>query len=156
MSHVEPHGPDDRPDLGHESTDANPRVLAYAFAGLSLLLIVTFVAMWALFVYFDWSAQKSQPSKANQWGKVDYRPPEPRLQTSPGADMKQMLERENHLMQSYGWVNKASGLVRIPVDRAMDIVAKKGLPHLGPLGVPEGTPGGASQTPPPNGGNTTP
>ena len=156
MSHVEPHGPDDRPDLGHESTDANPRVLAYAFAGLSLLLIVTFVAMWALFVYFDSSAQKSQPSKANQWGKVDDRPPEPRLQTSPGADMKQMLERENHLMQSYGWVNKASGLVRIPVDRAMDIVAKQGLPHLGPLGVPEQTPGGANQTPPPNGGNTTP
>jgi len=142
VSHLENHPPEHRPDVGHETTDANPKVLAYAFVFLSVLLIVTFVGMWGLFVFFDWRAEKTDPGrgKANQWGNVDYRPPEPRLQTSPGADMQQMLQRENQLMQSYGWVNKASGLVRIPVDRAMDIVAQKGLPKLPPLGAPEDTP----------------
>lgn len=140
MSHAEHNGPGDRPDPGYESTDANPKVLAYAFVGLSLLIIFAFVAMWLLFVYFDATAEKAEGSRDNQWSDIEYRPPEPRLQTSPGADMKQMLEREEKLMQSYGWVNKASGIVRIPVGAAMDIVAKKGLPNLPPIGAPEDTP----------------
>ncbi len=140
MSHAEDNRRDDRPELGYESTDANPKVLAYAFVALSLLIIFTFVAMWLLFVYFDSKAEKSDRGRANPWGNVDYRPPEPRLQTSPNADLRKMLDHENHLMQSYGWVNKASGIVRIPVARAMDIVAKKGLPNLPQIGAPEDTP----------------
>lgn len=140
MSHAEHNRTDDRPELGYETHDANPKALAYAFVGLSALLILTFVSMWLLFVYFDASARKADRGKASQWSNIDYRPPEPRLQTSPAADLKKMLDNENHLMNSYGWVNKASGLVRIPVDRAMDIVAKKGLPTLPPIGAPEATP----------------
>jgi len=150
VSHGEDHRPDERPNLGYETTDANTKVLAYAFVGLSLLIIGAFVAMWLLFVYFDSVAHKAEQREANPWGNVDYRPPEPRLQTSPAADMQQMLERQNQLMKSYGWVNKASGIVRIPVDRAMDIVAKKGLPKLPPIGAPEDTPN------PPDGGNRNP
>ncbi|MFB3904813.1 MAG: hypothetical protein ACE15E_15280 [Acidobacteriota bacterium] len=139
MSHSAGHHPN-RSGLGHEVTDANPKVLAYALVGLALLLIFVFVAMWLLFIYFDSRAEKAETGRPSQWGQVDYRPPEPRLQTSPAEDMEKMREREERLIHSYGWVNKASGIVRIPVDRAMDIVAAKGLPKLPPIGMAEDTP----------------
>jgi hypothetical protein len=34
------------------------------------------------------------------------------------------LERLSH----YGWVDRAAGIAHIPIDRAIDILAKRGLP----------------------------
>jgi hypothetical protein len=39
-----------------------------------------------------------------------------------------MRAAEDAALDSYGWVDKDAGIVRIPVDRAMEILAKKGLP----------------------------
>mgnify|MGYP003497489033 CR=1 FL=1 len=35
---------------------------------------------------------------------------------------------EEKLLKGYGWVDPDKGIVRIPVDRALEIVAQKGLP----------------------------
>ncbi len=55
-------------------------------------------------------------------------PPEPRLQTSPAADMEALRERDRALLQSYGWVDRAHGIVRVPIDDAKALVLRKGLP----------------------------
>ena len=39
-----------------------------------------------------------------------------------------MRAAEEAALNSYGWVDKDAGIVKIPVDRAMEILAKKGLP----------------------------
>ncbi|HXK60535.1 MAG TPA: hypothetical protein PLP42_11645 [Acidobacteriota bacterium] len=130
--------PADKIDTGYETTDANPRMLAYAFVGLGVLIAVVFVAMWLLFVYFDY--RSGQPVAESRQRAIDYRPPSPRLQTSPGTDLREMLEKEQQQLESYGWVNKASGIVRIPVEQAMDIVVENGLPNLPPIGAEEETP----------------
>jgi hypothetical protein len=31
-------------------------------------------------------------------------------------------------LSSYGWVDREAGIVRIPIDRAMDLLAERGLP----------------------------
>jgi hypothetical protein len=54
--------------------------------------------------------------------------PEPRLQLSPPADMEAFRAREEGELTTYGWVNKTSGIVRIPIQRAMEILAQRGLP----------------------------
>jgi hypothetical protein len=44
---------------------------------------------------------------------------------------KQLLDvhaREDHVLKSYAWVDKSQGIVRIPIDQAIDELAKKGLP----------------------------
>jgi hypothetical protein len=35
---------------------------------------------------------------------------------------------ENQMLNSYGWVDQQKGIIRIPIARAMDLVARKGLP----------------------------
>jgi hypothetical protein len=36
--------------------------------------------------------------------------------------------QEEKTLHSYGWVDQRAGVVRIPIDRAMELVAQRGLP----------------------------
>ena len=60
---------------------------------------------------------------------VDVVPPAPRLQGNPGVELILFKEQELKLLNHYGWINKEAGIARIPIDRAMDILARKGLPE---------------------------
>jgi len=48
-------------------------------------------------------------------------------ETSP-EDMIAQREQAEARLNSYGWVDKEAGVVRIPIDQAMALVAEKGLP----------------------------
>jgi hypothetical protein len=50
------------------------------------------------------------------------------LQIDAHNELRQMRAAEEAALNSYGWVDKESGRVRIPIERAMDILAEKGLP----------------------------
>jgi hypothetical protein len=54
--------------------------------------------------------------------------PEPRLQEDPAVDLALLREREEKRLSTYGWVDRANGVVRIPIERAMELVAREGLP----------------------------
>ena len=54
---------------------------------------------------------------------------EPVLQIDPVADLKAYEAQEEALLHSYGWVDKGAGVARIPIDRAIELIAKQGLPH---------------------------
>jgi hypothetical protein len=42
--------------------------------------------------------------------------------------MQDMLQAENAQLHSYGWIDRAAGMVRMPIDRAMEVVVQQGLP----------------------------
>ena len=55
-------------------------------------------------------------------------PPTPRLQVSSGQDLKELRAKEAAPLQGYHWVNKDLGVVGIPVERAIELLAQRGLP----------------------------
>ena len=55
-------------------------------------------------------------------------PPAPRLQTQPFKDVYLLKQDSNERLNSYGWADKANGIVHIPIDRAMEFTVKQGLP----------------------------
>ena len=55
-------------------------------------------------------------------------PPEPRLQEAPALDLARFRAREEERLSTYGWIDRPNGVVHIPIDRAMEIVARDGLP----------------------------
>jgi hypothetical protein len=55
-------------------------------------------------------------------------PPEPRLQTEPREDLRNLRESEERTLTTYGWVDRNAGVVRIPIDRAMTLTVERGLP----------------------------
>jgi hypothetical protein len=55
--------------------------------------------------------------------------PTPKVQTDDGLqDMVDLHAKEDLLLYHYSWVNQAQGKVRIPIDRAMELIAARGLP----------------------------
>jgi hypothetical protein len=74
-------------------------------------------------------------------------PPEPRLEANPLVPRLRMRAEEDWVLQNYGWVDQKAGMVRIPIDRAMDLLAERGLPPAKPMAaaatlppLPGGTP----------------
>ena len=55
-------------------------------------------------------------------------PPRPRLQIAPHEDLEQKRRREDPILNSYGWVDPKAGVVRLPIDRAIELVAQRGIP----------------------------
>lgn len=54
--------------------------------------------------------------------------PSPRLQIRPAGDLAALHHEETRLLTTYGWVDGKKGVVRIPIERAMQILAERGLP----------------------------
>jgi hypothetical protein len=52
----------------------------------------------------------------------------PKLLARPERELDEVRAAEKEQLGSYGWVDQAGGVARIPVERAMEIVAAQGLP----------------------------
>ena len=52
--------------------------------------------------------------------------PAPRLQDHPRRDLAALQERDRQLIEGYGWVDRGAGRVRIPVERAMELLVAEG------------------------------
>ena len=50
------------------------------------------------------------------------------LEVKPGEDLKTVRAQEDAILKSYAWADPDKGIVRIPIDRAIEIVAARGLP----------------------------
>jgi hypothetical protein len=111
----------------YETRDANFKNLLIIAGGLALLVGITMLVAHGLFGFLEgYTEQPGQrPTPVATPGKL---PPEPRIQANPPADLATMLREEDSVLYSYAWVNKDSGLARIPIERAMKLLAKEGLP----------------------------
>jgi hypothetical protein len=111
----------------YEKRDANFRNLMLIAGGLALMVIVTMFAAKGLFGLL--SEDTPQPgARPSPYGVLKSLPPQPYLQPNPPADLAEMHREEDSVLNSYGWVNRDSGLVRVPIERAMALLVKKGLP----------------------------
>ena len=101
------------------------RGVAYTTFGILALTIVAALGMWWLLSSFLSGADEADPRPAPAVAAVPRElPPGPRLQASPEADYDQMVAREEQILSSYG--RSAGGGVRIPIDRAIDVLAARG------------------------------
>ena len=71
-------------------------------------------------------AEKQQP--ASPLASTREPTPEPRLQVHAPKELQEMRRAEDALLKNYGWIDQKTGIVRIPVDRAIELLAKRGLP----------------------------
>jgi hypothetical protein len=54
--------------------------------------------------------------------------PAPQLEVNERTELNGERLREEDTLSTYGWVDQNAGVVRIPIDRAMDLLAQRGLP----------------------------
>jgi len=88
-------------DVTHEQSDVQIGGIAKFILGLSILTIVTFIALWGLFIIFQKTAttqeQETHRSPIAMTGE-ERLPPEPRLQSAPGfAENLKRAKPEEHV-----------------------------------------------------------
>jgi hypothetical protein len=112
--------------VGYEKRDANAKwlfgiVLFLAICGLIMHLVLAGVL----------GRMEKTPASADRWSganPISAKPPPPNLQISSTADLKAFRAREERDLNTYGWVDKNAGIVRVPIARAMELVLQRGLP----------------------------
>jgi hypothetical protein len=115
----------DTVERGHESADVDVRRIALVAAGLVAIAVVVHVALWFQMRGL-WSArERALPPPVPVASARPEAPPEPRLQTSPEEDLRALRREEDEQLGSYGWVDRQAGIIRVPIDLAMELVAKE-------------------------------
>jgi hypothetical protein len=114
-----------RPEERHEHADVNIWAIGRFGIALAFICVMAMGILYGLFRYF--SSQHGGPVPET---RIDarHKPPAPYLQEKPVTDLKEMRAAEDHLVNSYGWIDQSQGIVRVPVSRAIDLLAQKGLP----------------------------
>jgi hypothetical protein len=51
----------------------------------------------------------------------------PALQNNPRKDLKVFKKEQAELLTTYGWVDKSQGIVRLPIEVAMDLAIQRGM-----------------------------
>ena len=117
--------------VGHETRDVTIRPIVLALLGGTAVALIFIGLMWVL-LDFSSERQALQSPAANPLAATFARkePPEPRLQTHPLTDLAGLRQHENELLHGYGWADKNAGVVRIPIDKAKELIAKSGVAPL--------------------------
>ena len=117
------------PGAKYEHTDIDPAI-GYKFATwLTVAMVLSFGIVYGAFRFFDSQARTANKELRYPMAAGHSRPlPTPSLQTQPFKDIYMLREDAAKKLQSYGWVDQGGGVVRIPVDRAMEVMLQRGFP----------------------------
>lgn len=126
----QPHGPEkpleEKSTHGHETRDTNFRSVVVLLATLAVLTGIAFLLMLGLYRYFQTLPEKFPLPSPLAGSRQVYSGP--KLQDHAQQDMKDWRAAEQAVLNSYGWVDPDKKIVRIPVSRAIDLMAERGLP----------------------------
>jgi hypothetical protein len=116
--------PSDR-QAGHETRDVN----ATAVGCFALAMVVGCAAVFSLIAVVFHRLDAHVPGgAANRITSERISAPAPELQIAPAQDMERFRAAEQETLTSYGWVDRQAGIARIPIERAMELIAERGLP----------------------------
>lgn len=140
--------------LGYESSDVKVGGIVVFLASLAIFVVVTAVLCYGVGAMIN-ARMNKEDGRPGRWAKAEnirelgnmpsapamqdkvaqlmQSFPAPRVQNDDGnVDVADLHAREDLLLDHYTWIDKSKGTVRIPIDRAMELIAQQGLPVAPP------------------------
>jgi hypothetical protein len=126
-----------------EREDLSAAGVLYFIVGVAALGLVAFLLMVGFYKFLDERAGEAQPevsplatnvpkdTRNLAEGYKDYLKdnfPAPRLEIDERTELNDDRIAEEEKLNSYGYVDDNHVTVRIPIERAMDLIAQRGLP----------------------------
>jgi hypothetical protein len=135
---------------GYEKSDVRVTGIVVFLASLAIFVAVTGVLCYGIGMVINanitkedgptskWSTSvdvrtlgdlASSPQLQNKMAAMTQNFPTPRLQTDDGnQEIADLHAKEDLLLENYSWADQSKGKVRIPIEQAMELIAKRGLP----------------------------
>jgi hypothetical protein len=129
-----------------ETEDLSPQGVFYFMAGLAIVGVVIYFIVIGMYKYLD-AYDRKHAAPVNPmavktgvdprmmtfpqaWSQIDNTFPKPVLEHSEQLQFREVLEKQDQTLATYDWVDQKQGIVRIPIDKAMELLAQRGLPVL--------------------------
>jgi len=133
--HHNPHG-----HGGYERQDIGAAGVIYFLLGLGVACILVYFIVDGLYLFLERRSEANQPPISplitNAGKDVRHIPkdypstvfPDPKLEEDERGQLDGIRLQEEQTLSTYNYVDQKAGTVRIPIDRAMDLLAQRGLP----------------------------
>jgi hypothetical protein len=129
---------------GFEREDMSPAGVFYFMVGLAIVAILIHFIVTGMYRYLDsYDTQHQAPMNPmavktgvdprtmtfhEAGGHMQKTFPQPVLEDNERQQFGALVEKQDEVLASYDWVDQKNGVVRIPIDKAMDLLADRGLP----------------------------
>ena len=139
--------------LNHETTYVSltgiTRLAILSFIVIFAVLAVVYV-FWGVFARYSADTRPMDPMAGRKAGE-DRLPIGPLVITDEPGALRQLRAKERDVLHHYGWVDKNQGVVRIPIDRAIELLASQpqrmSLDGSAPAAAAPAAPEGAAPAP---------
>jgi hypothetical protein len=131
------------PETAFEPDDLRSRPIITFLVVLALVCVLVAFALRGMYNFLDADARAHEPrlsplapasnpdtrslNKAEVKAEIKKVFPDPRLEDDERGELKSVLLDEEQKLNSYGWVDEKAGVVRVPIERAMQLVVQRGL-----------------------------
>jgi hypothetical protein len=124
----------------YERRDIGVAGIIYFIVGLAVATFIVHLVLAGLYDFLDKRARTHQAAvnplienipmdtRKVAPGYPNQAFPNPRLETDERGQLNDIRLDEEHTLNSYGWIDQQAGTVRIPIERAMDLLVQRGLP----------------------------
>ena len=128
---------------GYERRDIGSRGVLYFLAGMALAGVLIYFIASVLYSFLEKRSESQQAPvnplvmnapKDTRRLSADYKDylkqsfPSPQLEIDERGQLDKILTDEAQMLGTYDWIDQKAGTVRIPIDRAMELIAQRGLP----------------------------
>jgi hypothetical protein len=130
-------------EVRFERRDLSSKTILGSLFGLAVFVAVVYFVVLGTYRLGDWYEAShqtpqnpmAQPADADirntnpqtTTARIHKTFSEPRLETNERIENNDFRWQEEQKLHSYGWVDQQGGAVRIPIDRAMELIAQRGL-----------------------------
>jgi hypothetical protein len=132
---------------GFERQDLTAHGVFAFLISLAVGGVLVYFVVWGFYDFMDTRQRLHQPQQSPLVKQSEANPrivsldeitkfPQPRLEQNERVEINDFRLKEEQTLNSYGWVDEKSGTVRIPIERAMQLVSQRGLPTIPKAGVP--------------------
>lgn len=113
--------------VGHETTDVRPGIVGlFGFGLVAMVALVLPLLGWAFRLLEANTRREQRPTSSLQPAETFT---SPRLQAQPAVELLNVRREAMTRLTSYGWIDEESGVARVPVDVAIQILADRGIPQ---------------------------
>lgn len=131
MAHIDSGGDPNSVKAGRELADVSIPALAYNLLYLTVVCVVVWFAMMAMFKMFMGRLDAGDAPVSALARPAGEAPPEPRLLLDEPTNLQTFREREAAMLHGYGYIDQAAGTVHLPIDRAKELLLEQNLPVRG-------------------------
>jgi hypothetical protein len=125
---------------GYERQDLQASSILYFLLTIVVASAICLIGLKGLFAYLDHREKAEQPpvnplvtnvptdTRHISPGYPQSAFPSPKLEEDERGQLNGIRIEEEKALYSYGWVDEKAGTVRIPIERAMELIVQRGLP----------------------------